>query len=103
MTPPTTTRGAQPTSTGLGHHFVSPTKSRDKRKTQITVQIPGIDSKHDRILAKIAELMKPQVQGADSSGPPSTSPPQLNATTDLDVNDSAMVYDYDNVVTCSTI
>jgi hypothetical protein len=100
MAPPTTTRGAQPTSTGLGHHFVSPKKSRDKKKTQTTVQIPGAASKHSEILARISELMKPQAQDPEASSFSSTLLPQNNAMVVSEADDTiSHNYDIEDLTT----
>ena len=64
------TRNAQRVSSGLGRHFVSPQKPRDKRKTQTVVNLPGADAKRRRLLAAMEELMTSQHQ-ASTSKPPS--------------------------------
>lgn len=51
------TRAAQLTSSGLGIHFSSPRKPRDKRKTQVIVELPGQKAKQRKLLAKMANLM----------------------------------------------
>ncbi|KAG1845655.1 hypothetical protein F4604DRAFT_1884256 [Suillus subluteus] len=45
MAPARSAHGNQPTSTGLGHHFVSPKKARNAKKTQSLVHVPGIGPK----------------------------------------------------------
>ncbi|KAG1904169.1 uncharacterized protein F5891DRAFT_1184351 [Suillus fuscotomentosus] len=57
---PRPTRKAQIVTSGLGHHFVSPRKARDKRKTQTLVELPGAEAKRRRLLAEMKELMKPR-------------------------------------------
>ncbi|KAG1893799.1 uncharacterized protein F5891DRAFT_1195936 [Suillus fuscotomentosus] len=58
MAPRTGTRAAQPgTSSGLGTHFSSPRKLRDKRKTQVLVEVPGQKAKQRQLLAKMASLL----------------------------------------------
>jgi len=64
------TRNAQLVSSGLGRHFVSPRKPRDKKKTQTVVNLPGADAKRRRLLAAMEELMTPQHQ-VSTSKPPS--------------------------------
>ncbi|KAG1885843.1 uncharacterized protein F5891DRAFT_988238 [Suillus fuscotomentosus] len=54
------TRGAQCVSSGLGHHFVSPKKSRDKKKSQTHVELPGAQAKRRQLLARMQQLMKPE-------------------------------------------
>ena len=53
-------RGAQRVSFGLGHHFVSPKKLRDKNKTQKSVEVPGMIAKRRRLLAQMEQLMNPK-------------------------------------------
>ncbi|KAG1836027.1 hypothetical protein C8R48DRAFT_783020 [Suillus tomentosus] len=54
------TRGAQCVSSGLGHHFVSPKKPRDKKKTQKHVELPGAQAKHRQLLARMQQLINPE-------------------------------------------
>lgn len=54
------TRGAQCVSSGLGHHFVSLKKSRDKKKSQTHIELPGAQAKHHQLLAHMQQLMKPE-------------------------------------------
>ncbi|KAG2096306.1 uncharacterized protein F5147DRAFT_778354 [Suillus discolor] len=54
------TCGAQCVSSGLGHHFVSPKKPRDKKKTQKHVELPGVQAKHRQLLARMQQLMNPK-------------------------------------------
>jgi hypothetical protein len=63
MTPSSTvapSRGAQRVSSGLGHHFVSPKKPRDKNKTQKSVELPGVAAKRRRLLAQMEQLINPE-------------------------------------------
>ncbi|KAG1837517.1 hypothetical protein DFJ58DRAFT_718872 [Suillus subalutaceus] len=57
---PRRTRKAQLASSGLGSHFVSPRKARDKRKTQTYVELPGAETKRRRLLDAMERLLKPQ-------------------------------------------
>ncbi|KAG1863946.1 hypothetical protein C8R48DRAFT_833650 [Suillus tomentosus] len=57
---PRRTRKAQLASSGLGSHFVSPRKARDKRKTQTYVELPGAEMKRRRLLDAMERLMKSQ-------------------------------------------
>ncbi|KAG1779248.1 hypothetical protein EV702DRAFT_1214244 [Suillus placidus] len=57
---PRRTRKAQLASSGLGSHFASPRKARDKRKTQTVVELPGAETKRHRLLAAMERLMKSQ-------------------------------------------
>jgi hypothetical protein len=50
-------RTRQPTTGGLGVHFVSPVKRRDKRKSSTIVHIPGHLYKRQALLDEIAALM----------------------------------------------
>jgi hypothetical protein len=49
-------RNQQPLSTGLGIHFTSPTKPRDKRKTATIVEVPGHAEKRRRLEQKLEQL-----------------------------------------------
>ncbi|KAG1728250.1 uncharacterized protein EDB91DRAFT_1314088 [Suillus paluster] len=53
------TRKAQIVSSGLGQHFMSPRKARDKRKTQVLVKLPGAELKHRCLLSQMQRLMDP--------------------------------------------
>jgi hypothetical protein len=76
------TRNAQLVSSGLGRHFVSPRKLRDKKKTQTVVNLPGADAKRRRILAAMEELMTPQHQASTSKPPSSHALPIANQPPD---------------------
>jgi CxC1 like cysteine cluster associated with KDZ transposases len=49
-------RGKEPVAPGMGTHFSSPRKPRNKRKTQEIVEIPGQDRKRSRLLAELEAL-----------------------------------------------
>jgi len=51
------TRNGQPTTRGLGVHFASPMKRRDKRKSSTIVHIPGHHFKCQALLGDIQTLM----------------------------------------------
>ncbi|KAG1879878.1 hypothetical protein F4604DRAFT_1923085 [Suillus subluteus] len=94
------TRGAQPISTGLGVHFVSPKKARDPKKMQMLVHIPGANSKHKRLLAQMAALMNPQMLTTQTPSS-SSAPAQPEAPANFDDTasypydqDDSMVNDY---------
>ncbi|KAG1882368.1 hypothetical protein F4604DRAFT_1990635 [Suillus subluteus] len=94
------TRGAQPISTGLGVHFVSPKKARDPKKMQTLVHIPGANSKHKRLLAQMAALMSPQMLTTQTLSS-SSAPAQPEALANFDDTasypydqDDSMVNDY---------
>lgn len=74
-------RGAQQVSSGLGHHFVSPKKPRDKNKTQKGVELPGVRAKRRRLLARMEELMNPESKevGNDVHA---AEPPEVVSTID---------------------
>ncbi|KAG1886903.1 uncharacterized protein F5891DRAFT_1200407 [Suillus fuscotomentosus] len=85
MPPARHTRGTQPTSMGLGHHFVSPKKARDPKKTQTLVHIPGVNSKHQRLLDQMAALMQPQVSTTETpTSTESQAPMDIEHTTGND-------------------
>ncbi|KAG1849132.1 hypothetical protein DFJ58DRAFT_662561 [Suillus subalutaceus] len=94
------TRGAQPISTGLGVHFVSPKKARDPKKSQTLVHIPGANSKHKRLVAQMAALMNPQMLTTQTPSS-SSAPAQPEAPANVDDTasyfydeDDSMVHDY---------
>ncbi|KAG2355544.1 hypothetical protein BDR07DRAFT_1340717 [Suillus spraguei] len=66
MAPARSARDNQPMSAGLGHHFVSPKKARNPKKTQTLVHLPVIDSKRERLLTQMAALMNPQGSKTDT-------------------------------------
>ncbi|KAG6369027.1 hypothetical protein JVT61DRAFT_1973 [Boletus reticuloceps] len=57
MPPHPGTRRAQPSTSGLEHHFASPKRPRDKNKTRRLVTIPGQTARHQQNLARLAELL----------------------------------------------
>jgi hypothetical protein len=61
------TRKAQIVSSGLGQHFVSPRKARDKRKTQTLVEFPGAELRRRRLLAQMQRLMDPTLPNSGYS------------------------------------
>lgn len=95
MPPARHTRGTQPTSMGLGHHFVSPKKARDPKKTQTLVHIPGINSKHQRLLDQMAALMQPQVSTTETPTSTESQAPMDIEHTAGHVDDT-LNYDYDD-------
>ncbi|KAG2344746.1 hypothetical protein BDR05DRAFT_947110, partial [Suillus weaverae] len=79
MAPHMGTRAAQPgTSSGLGTHFSSPRKLRDKQKTQVLVEVPGQKAKHNQLLAKMASLLA----SSATQKPEETSPVLPETETD---------------------
>jgi hypothetical protein len=64
------TRNSQIVSSGLGRHFVSPQKVRDKKKTQTLIELPGAQAKRRRLLAVMEDLMNPEHQASKSPAPP---------------------------------
>jgi hypothetical protein len=56
----TPTGGDQCVSFGLGHHFISSKKPRDKKKTQKHVELPSVQAKHCELLACMQQLMNPE-------------------------------------------
>jgi hypothetical protein len=49
-------RSRKPTATGMGHHYSSPRKARDKRKNRQIVEVPGHDQKRARLIAELQAL-----------------------------------------------
>ncbi|KAG1775772.1 hypothetical protein EV702DRAFT_1198975 [Suillus placidus] len=91
MAPTCFARGNQPTSAGLGHHFISPKKARNPKKTQSLVHVPGVGPKRERLLAQMAALMNPQVLNTDS---PSFSSATAQSDAPTNIDDAAS-YTYD--------
>ena len=56
MRPKPGTRRAQPVTHGLGKHFESPRRPRDKTRTNAIVHVPGQASKRRYALARLAQL-----------------------------------------------
>ncbi|KAG1735673.1 uncharacterized protein EDB91DRAFT_1348200 [Suillus paluster] len=83
------THKAQIVSSGLGQHFVSPRKARDKRKTQVLVKLPGAELKRRRLLSQMQRLMDPTSSkpgrslGTTLEGP-SGEADNINLTNDFD-------------------
>lgn len=69
-------RKSQVVSSGLGHQFVIPHKARDKKKSQVLIEIPGAEAKQRHLLAQMEQLMNPQHHQVSES--PSL---QMNTTT----------------------
>ena len=59
------THRAQPVTHGLGKHFESPRRPRDKTRNNTIINIPGQASTHCRALARLAQLQSATV--ADTS------------------------------------
>ena len=64
MAPKTGTRHAQVISRGLGKHFESPKRPRDKRQTQHMVEIPGQTLKCRHLLERLEELQRKSITDA---------------------------------------
>ncbi|KAI6004794.1 hypothetical protein EDD15DRAFT_2359638 [Pisolithus albus] len=87
MAPRPGTRAAlSSTSTGLGHHFSSPRKARDKRKTQVHVSIPGCNHKCQQLLKQLQDLLNPMEQAKleMAHGPAVTTDPQSDTAGELE-------------------
>ncbi|KAG1786214.1 uncharacterized protein HD556DRAFT_1449950 [Suillus plorans] len=68
MAPHAGTCAAQPgMSSGLGTHCSSPRKLRDKRKTQVLVEVPGQKAKQRQLLTKMASLLAGSVKPKETS------------------------------------
>ncbi|KAG2739058.1 hypothetical protein P692DRAFT_20756820 [Suillus brevipes Sb2] len=83
------TRKAQIVCSGLGQHFVSPRKARDKRKTQTLVALPGAQLKRRHLLAQMQRLMDPTSSQTVCSprttlGSPSGEADDMNIPNDFD-------------------
>ncbi|KAG1810871.1 uncharacterized protein BJ212DRAFT_1302199 [Suillus subaureus] len=62
-------------SSGLGTHFSSPWKPRDKWKTQVLVEVLGQKAKQHQLLAKMASLL-----ASSATQKPEETPPVLPET-----------------------
>ena len=47
------------TTRGLGRHYTSPRKPRDKKKSRMTMPVPGHASKQQKLLDKLHDLLAP--------------------------------------------
>jgi len=65
MRPKPGTRRAQLVTHGLGQHFESPRRSRDKTRSNTTINVPGQASKRRYALARLAQLQS--TTAADTS------------------------------------
>ncbi|KIK91904.1 hypothetical protein PAXRUDRAFT_13523 [Paxillus rubicundulus Ve08.2h10] len=71
MTPRAGTCAALPsTKTGLGQHFSSPHKVKDKQKTQTYVSIPLREHKHQRLLDHMEDLLNHKENLEDTQSTP---------------------------------
>ena len=78
MNPRPGTRGALPsTISGMGQHFTSPKRRRDKRKSQTEVVIPGQDAKRQRLHQRLDDLLNRKLPVMPP--PPVTNDPLLDA------------------------
>jgi hypothetical protein len=82
----TQTRSQQPIIHGLGKHFTSPTKARDKRKTTVIVRPPGQESKRRRLLEKLQLLRQPGPSSTSTSIANDSVQPPLDETLPMDVD-----------------
>jgi hypothetical protein len=80
----TQTRGQQLVSSGLGHHFISPRKPRDKKKTTVRVRPPGNDTKQRHLLEKLRLLL---VKQSRTRSTPSTDDVEQRQDLPLPVED----------------
>ncbi|KAG1789411.1 uncharacterized protein HD556DRAFT_1311373 [Suillus plorans] len=88
-------RKSQVVSSGLGHHFVSLYQPRNRKKSQIVIELPGAEAKWRRLLAQMEHLMNPEHHKASQSpSSPVNSTmkevpgPTENIPTDLNLNDT---------------
>ncbi|KAI6152500.1 hypothetical protein BKA82DRAFT_29556 [Pisolithus tinctorius] len=80
------------TSLGMGQHFSSPKKWRDKWKMQTNVVIPGQDTKQQRLLQHLSDLLNPK-----SSPPPVPSTTSPSPLEDTAIDDAHAVQHFDHV------
>jgi len=67
-------RSSQPITTkGMGRHFSSPRKQRDRMKSRTSAPVPGHAFKQQKLLDELHDLLAAQPSGPD---PPPSSTPQ---------------------------
>ncbi|KAG1901766.1 uncharacterized protein F5891DRAFT_1187233 [Suillus fuscotomentosus] len=81
---------------GLAKHFVSPCKSRDKRKTQTFVNIPGADVKHRQLALHMQALIDPTSPDATVAAVLDSSSSNADVTMDILNDDNEWVYESDH-------
>ncbi|KAI6000025.1 hypothetical protein EDD15DRAFT_2362591 [Pisolithus albus] len=98
--PSTGTRAALSSTTkGLGHHFTSPRKVRNLRKTQSFVSFPGQSSKQQRLLAHLDDLLNHNATSTPSGEPSiDTPPPDLADTEMMVVTDTEETSDHEQSI-----
>lgn len=69
-------------STGVGQHFSTPPRKRDKRKTQIIAHIPGQSTKRARLLSELTALLEHPSQTATPQSISTSSMPDGNIQAD---------------------
>ncbi|KAH0826481.1 hypothetical protein J3R83DRAFT_5484 [Lanmaoa asiatica] len=105
MPPRPGARRAQPSTSGLGRHFASPKRPRDKNKTCRLVSIPGQSARHQRNLARLEELLNmnrpgsQQLERLDTSSQPAVSTTQMQDDVnflmhEMDESDHLSRYDH---------
>lgn len=85
-----TTRAAQQVTKGLGHHFQSPRRPRDKTKTQALVHVAGQANKRRRLAARLEQL-----EGKTPFSPPAASSANAFDQTDYDHEENIDQMDQD--------
>ena len=70
-------------STGVGQHFSSPRKKRDKCKTQTVAHIPGQSTKCAQLLSELTALLEQPSQTATPQSIPTSSMPNGKVEPDI--------------------
>lgn len=83
-------RGAQTVTKGLGQHFNSPGRPRDKGKTNKLVPVSFLDIKRRRLLARLDALESKPFKPLEAE---EDIPPDLTFNDDIDVDDDAPCFD----------
>jgi len=95
------TRSSQPITTkGMGRHFTSPRKARDKKKSRITTLLPGHISKRQKLLDKLGDLLaaqpselKSSLNGAIEVVSPTPLPEELSETLPMEPEEMLFTFD----------
>ena len=83
-------RGAQTVTKGLGQHFNSLKRPRDKAKTQTLVPVSLLDIKRHRLLSRLDEL---ESKPSESLEPPEDIPPDRILDDNIDIDGDAPYFD----------
>ena len=103
------TQSSQPITTkGMGRHFTSPRKARDKKKSWIIASLPGHASKRQKLLDKLGELLaaqpsdlKSSLNGDVEAASPTPRPEELLEA--LPIEPEETLFTFDDKDTCDAM